>query len=112
MMTSDVQKNLIEHWGFIHSQDDPVTKADETATPVYKALMEAGAKNVHYSLFDHVTDITNQFGGEDFYYLGHFSWIYSHTNKCQLDYDGKPVMIDGQPVTLMGWLARQTRARR
>lgn len=95
---------------FIHSQDDPVTQADQTATPAYKMLMEAGAPNVHYSLYDHVTDITNQFGGEDFHYLGHFSWIYSHTNKCQFDYDGSPVKVNGQPVSLMGWMARQKRS--
>ena len=54
-----------------------------------------------------MVDITGQFGGENYLYHGHFSWIYSHANKCQLDYDGKPVKIDGYPVTLMGWLARQ-----
>lgn len=95
---------------FIHSKDDPVTKADETAVPTYKMLKEAGAEKVHFSLFDHVIDITNQFGGENFHYIGHFSWIYSHANKCQLDYDGKPVKLKGEPVTLMGWLARQRRS--
>lgn len=105
----DIQR--IKHlpiW-FIHSKDDPVTRADETAVPAYKKLIEAGAENVHLSYFDHVVDITNQFGGENFHYLGHFSWIYSHANKCQLDYDGKAVTIDGQPLTLMGWMARQKR---
>lgn len=92
---------------FIHSKDDPVTVASETVVPVYERLIKAGARNVHFSLFDHVVDITNQFGGDDFHYLGHFSWIYSHANKCQLDYDGTPVKINGQPVTLMGWLAQQ-----
>ena len=94
---------------FIHSKDDNTTVASETVIPVYEKLIAAGAKNVHLSLFDHVIDITNQFGGENFHYMGHFSWIYSHANKCQLDYDGEPVMADGQPVTLMGWLARQHR---
>lgn len=94
---------------FIHSADDPVTVAKQTAIPTYEKLMEAGAPNVHFSLFDHVIDITNQFGGKAFNYNGHFSWVYSHTNKCQLDYDGTPVMIDGQPVSLMGWMARQKR---
>lgn len=94
---------------FIHSADDPVTKADETVLPTYKKLMDAGAKNVHLSYFDHVVDITNQFGGDDYHYMGHFSWIYSHANKCQLDYDGTPVTVDGQPTTLMGWLAHQSR---
>jgi len=95
---------------FIHSADDPTTVASETVIPTYEKLMAAGAENVHLSMFDHVVDITNQFGGEDFHYMGHFSWIYSHANKCQLDYDGKPVKVDGQPVTLMGWLARQSKA--
>ncbi|MEM6967273.1 MAG: prolyl oligopeptidase family serine peptidase [Bacteroidota bacterium] len=94
---------------FIHSADDPVTKPEETVLPTYQKLMRAGAKNVHLSYFDHVVDITNQFGGADYHYLGHLSWIYSHANKCQLDYDGKPVTIDGKPVTLMGWLANQKR---
>lgn len=97
---------------FIHSKDDPVTVANQTVIPTYQRLIDAGAKNVHLSLFDHVIDITNQFGGEDFHYNGHFSWIYSHANKCQLDYDGNPVKADEQPVTLMGWLARQTRSER
>ncbi|MEL6256792.1 MAG: prolyl oligopeptidase family serine peptidase [Bacteroidota bacterium] len=110
LKAEDVQR--IKHlpiW-FIHSKDDPVTRADDTAVPVYKKLMAAGAENVHFSLYEHVVDITNQFGGDNFHYLGHFSWIYSHANKCQLDYDGKPVEVEGQPVTLMGWMARQKRA--
>lgn len=96
---------------FIHSADDHVTKPNETVIPTYLQLMEAGAQNVHLSYFDHVVDITNQFGGEDFHYNGHFSWIYSHANKCQLDFDGKPVKIDGQSVSLMAWLAAQRRNR-
>lgn len=95
---------------FIHSADDPVTLAHETALPAYKKLKAAGAKNVYLSMFDHVIDITNQHGGSDFHYPGHFSWIYSHANKCQTDYDGQAVRVDGQPVTLMGWMARQSRS--
>ena len=107
---TDVEKiKDIPMW-FIHSADDPVTVASETVIPTYQKLIAGGAKNVHFSYFDHVTDITNQFGGDDFHYMGHFSWIYSHANKCQIDYDGEPVKVDGQPVTLMGWLARQNRA--
>jgi len=106
---SDAQIESIKNipiW-FIHSKDDPVTIADETVVPTYKKLIKAGAEKVHFSFFDHVVDITQQFGGDDFHYHGHFSWIYSHANKCQLDYDGTPVKINGYPVTLMGWLARQ-----
>jgi len=92
---------------FIHSKDDPVTKADETVVPVYKRLIAAGAENVHFSNYDHVVDITGFFGGEDFHYLGHFSWIYSHANHAKLDYDGQPVQLDGRPVTVMEWMAAQ-----
>ena len=94
---------------FIHAQDDPVTKAEETVNPVYKRLIAAGAKKVHFSSYDHVVDITGFFGGENYHYLGHFSWIYSHANLCKLDYDGQPVKLDGRPVTIMEWLAAQRR---
>ena len=106
----DVQKIKDKPIWFIHSADDPVTKPNETVIPVYNKLISAGAENVHLSYFDHVVDITNQFGGKDFHYNGHFSWVYSHTNKCQVDYDGKPILMDGKPVTLMAWLAGQSRS--
>lgn len=110
---SDKQIKSIKHlpiW-FIHSKDDTTTPPDETVVPIYKRLIAAGAKKVHFSYFDHVTDITGLFGGEQHHYYGHLSWIYSHANKCQLDYDGSPVMLEGKPVTLMGWLAAQRRAK-
>ena len=108
---SDNQVEVIKDhniW-FIHSADDPVTVASETVIPVYKRLIDAGAKNVHLSLYDHVIDLTGLYGGKDYYYNGHFSWIYSHVNDCRLDYDGKPVTLDGQSVTIMEWMAAQTR---
>lgn len=92
---------------FIHSQDDPITPADKTATPIYQRLIKAGAKNVHYSLYDHVIDLTGFYGGDDYYYNGHFSWVYSHRNHCRLDYDNKPVLVDGREITVMEWLASQ-----
>lgn len=92
---------------FVHSADDPTTLPELTVLPVYKRLVEAGAKNVHLSYYDHVVDITGFFGGDDYHYYGHFSWIYLHANKCRYDYDGKPVMQDGRPVTIMEWLAGQ-----
>ncbi|MFK7984211.1 MAG: prolyl oligopeptidase family serine peptidase [Saprospiraceae bacterium] len=109
LTVSDAQKIKNVPMWFIHSKDDPVTRANETVMPTYNKLLAAGAKNVHLSLYDHVVDITNQFGGDNYYYLGHFSWIYSHANKCQLDYDGTPVKVNGQPTTLMGWLASHSK---
>lgn len=92
---------------FIHSKDDPVTVADKTVVPLYKRLMDAGAKNVHVSFYDHVVDITGFFGGENYHYSGHWSWIYSHANESRFDYDGSPVLLDGRPVTVMEWMAAQ-----
>lgn len=94
---------------FVHAKDDFTTRADQTVIPIYEKLMNSGAKDVHFSLYDHVVDITGVFGGEDYHYPGHFSWIYSHANKAQRNYDGSPVMVDGQPVTIMQWLALQRR---
>ena len=94
---------------FIHSKDDGVTVADQTVIPVYERLISAGAKNVHLSLYDHVVDITGFYGGENYHYSGHWSWIYGHANQCKLDYGGRPVMVEGRPVTIMEWLATQSK---
>jgi predicted peptidase len=93
---------------FIHSKDDSTTVAANTVVPIYERLIAAGAKDVHFSFYEHVVDITGIFGGEDFHYPGHWSWIYSHANKCQNDFDGSPVTIEGMPVTLMQWLASKS----
>ncbi|MCB0634814.1 MAG: prolyl oligopeptidase family serine peptidase [Saprospiraceae bacterium] len=92
---------------FVQSKDDPVTIPTETVVPVYERLKAAGAKNVHFTYYDHVVDITGFFGGEDYHYNGHWSWIYCHANKCRRDYDGSLVMLDGRPTTIMEWLAAQ-----
>lgn len=92
---------------FLHCKDDQVTKPDETVVPLYKRLVDAGAGNVHFSYYDHATDITGLFGGKDFRYNGHFSWIYSHANHADFGFDGKPVTVDGRTVTIMEWLALQ-----
>jgi predicted peptidase len=91
----------------IHSRDDHTTRPGETAVPVYQRLMSLGAANVHMSYYDHVIDISGSYGGADRHYPGHWSWIYSHANHCRLDFDGKPVTLEGRPVTLMSWLAAQ-----
>ncbi|WP_088340651.1 prolyl oligopeptidase family serine peptidase [Robiginitalea sediminis] len=106
---SDAQIRSIRNvpiW-FIHSKDDPVTVPEETVVPIYNRLMAAGARKVHFSFYDHVTDITGQYGGEDFHYSGHWSWIYSHANTAMRDFDGKPVRLGNTPVTVMQWLAAQ-----
>jgi predicted peptidase len=106
---SDAQIQKIKNvpmW-FVHSKDDPTTVADLTAVPLFNRLKAVGAKNVFFSLYDHVTDITGFYGGENYRYNGHWSWIYSHANTARTDFDGSPVMLNGRPVTIMEWLAAQ-----
>jgi poly(3-hydroxybutyrate) depolymerase len=94
---------------FVHSADDPTTLPDKTVLPVYQRLKAAGAKNVHLSYYDHVVDVTGLFGGADYRYNGHWSWIYLHANESRRGFDRRPVTVDGRPVTVMEWLAAQTR---
>ena len=108
---SDEQMASVKHipmW-FVHSRDDSTTLAKNTVIPVYERLKAAGAKNVHLSLYDHVVDITGFFGGEDYHYPGHWSWIYCHANACRRDADGSLVKLDGRPTTIMEWMAAQRR---
>ena len=108
---TDAQINSIKNipiW-FIQSKDDGTTVPETTVVPVYKRLKAAGAKNVHFTFYDHVVDLSGFYGGENYYFNGHWSWIYSHTNHAKLDFDGTPVKLNGRPVTIMEWLAGQSK---
>lgn len=94
---------------FLHSKDDTTTRPEETVVPLYHRLINAGAGNVHFSYYDHVYDITGLYGGKDYWHFGHFSWIFSHANHADFDFDGSPVKINGKPVTIMEWMAAQSR---
>jgi len=110
---SDAQIKSVAHlpiW-FVHSADDQTTRPEQTVLPVYERLKAAGAANVHLSYYDHVVDVTGLFGGDGYRYNGHWSWIYLHANQCRLDRDGSAVRVGGRPVTVMEWLAAQSKAR-
>jgi predicted peptidase len=94
---------------FVHSADDGTTKPEETVLPVYKRLIAAKGKNIHLSFYDHVTDIRGYFGGDDYHYNGHWSWIYSHANHADFDFNGEAVRIQGRQVSIMEWMAAQSR---
>lgn len=106
---SEDQLNSIKNipmW-FVHSKDDTTTVPEETVVPLYERLVAAGAPNVHLSLYDHVTDLNGIYGGKDYHFPGHWSWIYSHANDADFGYEGNPVLLDNRPVTIMEWLAQQ-----
>ncbi|MFN3998434.1 prolyl oligopeptidase family serine peptidase [Algoriphagus sp.] len=104
---AQVQKIKNVPMWFIHSKDDMTTKPDETVVPLYHRLKKAGAKNVVFTYYDNVTDITGFYGGKDYQYNGHWSWIYSHANLARTDFDGSPVLVNGRPVSIMEWLSAQ-----
>jgi predicted peptidase len=110
---SDAQVQLLKQvpiW-FVHAKDDMTTKPDETVVPLYHRMKQAGAKNVVLSYYDNVTDVTGFFGGKDFHYNGHWSWVYSHANVARTDFDGSSVLLNGRPVTIMEWTAAQKRKK-
>lgn len=94
---------------FIHSKDDTTTVPEETVVPLYNRLIAAGAPNVHFSFYEHVVDLTGFYGGKDYYFPGHWSWIYSHANDANFDFNKKPIVVNGRGVTIMEWLAAQKR---
>jgi predicted peptidase len=108
---SDTQINSIKNvpiW-FIQSRDDKTTDPVTTVVPVYERLKKAGAKNVHFSFYDHVIDLSGLFGGDDYHFNGHWSWIYSHANQAHTELDGSEVRLNGKPVTIMEWMSAQAK---
>tara|TARA_R110002167_G_scaffold84156_10_gene228747 strand:+ start:650 stop:1912 length:1263 start_codon:yes stop_codon:yes gene_type:complete len=106
---SDAQLQSIKNvpiW-FVHSKDDGTTIPEETVLPLYNRLKKAGATNVHLSFYDHVVDLNGMYGGDDYRFNGHWSWIYCHANKADFDFDGNPVLHNGKAVTIMEWMAGQ-----
>ena len=99
----------------------PTTPQDAYTNNLYIKLINAGATNVHYSLFQSVT-----VNGVN--YDGHWSWIYTLRDECSAvqpttgageqlaitdigyDKNTNKVQVGGEDVTLWGWLAAQVKA--
>ncbi len=89
---------------FVHSKEDPTVDPLTTVVPTYERIKDAGAKDLHFTYCDKVTD--PEYGNT---YTGHFTWVYSLLDLCNTDYDGKPVTVDGNEVTLYQWLSLQSK---
>ena len=95
---------------FTHAKNDPVVKPEATVVPTYERLVKAGNKNAHFTFWDKIEDIHEGFvdaNGKPFEYIGHFAWIPMLNDDCRVDYDGKPVVVNGKEVTLLEWLSLQ-----
>ncbi len=97
---------------FTHAKNDPVVVPEKYVLPTYERLMAAGAKNCHFTFWDKITDLHGTFQneqGDPWEYMGHFAWIPVFNDDCRLDFDGKPVLVNGREVSLMEWLAAQSK---
>ena len=109
---TDEQIKSIAHkpiW-FTHAKTDTTVPPELFVMPTYKRLIEAGAKNVHFTYWDKVEDLSGKYtkpNGEPFEYYGHWSWIYTLNDDCTLDFDGKPVQVNGKDVSIIEWLGAQ-----
>ncbi len=90
---------------FVTAQADTVLPPDRFTVPTYKRLLQAGAQDVHLTLYDTVVDTTGLYlnpDGTPYEYHGHFSWVYVFNNDVRKT-------IDGRSITLMEWLASRVR---
>lgn len=98
---------------FTHAKNDPVVAPDEFAVLTYKRLIEAGAKDVHFTYWDKICDIHEGFldeNGKPYEYFGHAAWIPMLNDDCKVDFDGSPVIYDGREVSLLEWLSLHKKA--
>ena len=57
---------------FVHSADDTVVVPAGYSVPTYRALLDAGAENVHYSYFENVHGVDDP----ETQFWGHWVWVY------------------------------------
>jgi predicted peptidase len=104
---ADIQKlKMLPLW-FTSAKTDTIVPPDRFAVPTHKRLVEAGAKDVHFSYFDKVEDTTGLYRNSDgspYEYNGHFSFCYVFNNLC-ID------TVNGKKTTILQWLASQDKSK-
>ena len=62
---------------FVNCSTDPVVIPENFSKPTYRALLQAGAENAWYSMFETAP------GSDDpsAEYIGHFAWVYTFNNQ-------------------------------
>ncbi|MBQ4379505.1 MAG: prolyl oligopeptidase family serine peptidase [Treponema sp.] len=110
-ITSSQIKKLTEMplW-FVYAENDESVNPQNNSVPTIKRLKEAGAENLHSSVFRNVVDLSGKYllnrnadkddeeYGLPYEYPGHYSWIYVMNDACRED-----------NLTLFEWLSRQQR---
>jgi len=94
---ADIQKIKDVPIWFLHAMTDMVVDPEITSVPTYKRLMAAGAENTHFTYIDDRPPLNQM--------VNHGCWPLGLNNEHNYDFDGKPVLLDGKPVTRFEWLA-------
>ena len=97
---------------FVHSKGDELVDPAQTVLPLYRKLHAAGAP-VHCTYFDHVEDLTGRYkepDGRPKRTFNHGVWIHVYNDFCHTDLDGTNVTLQGDPVGIWEWVARQYRS--
>ena len=82
---------------FLHAMTDALVNPETTSAPTYKRLIKAGARNTHFTYIDDRPPFNQM--------VNHGCWIIGLNNEHNYDFDGKPVLMNGKPVTRFEWLA-------
>ena len=85
---ADVEKLANKNIWFVQAINDGVVKPDVFAIPTYQRLLQAGAKNCWFSMFENVTGIDED--GKS--YNGHWSWIRLFNNQVTGAQDPEKIM--------------------
>lgn len=86
---------------FVAAKTDKLVPPSDYMIATYNRLLKAGAKDVHMTLFDNVSDTSGLYkknDGTPYEYDGHWSWIYVYNNEVAKEFGGKR-------TTIMEWLA-------
>lgn len=102
---ADIEIYKNQNIWFVTSATDTTLDPLVNTVPTYVRLREAGAENVHYTLFPNVSDASGLYRQENdapHEYDGHWSWIYVYNDLVTAD-------INGETVHLLQWMADQSK---
>ena len=83
---------------FVHARQDPVVNPELFSMPTYRALLQAGAENAWFSMFDTIpgTDDPNA------EYMAHFAWVRTFNNEVTGVQD-RDAVREGPEDEIMGF---------
>jgi predicted peptidase len=100
----DIQNITKTPTWFVTAANDTTLLPELNTLPTFDRLNDAGAENVHLTLFDDVRDTTGLYKNADgtpYEYNGHWSWIPVYNNEVE-------ATINGENITIMEWMAAQS----